>query len=301
MNFTSEEPSGNKISFLDVQLTTTHDGITHELYQKPTHSGKYLPYSSHCEERIKWNIAKSETRRILSLCSHKGLAWPHLENLRLNLIASGYPSEKVTTTILKQIESPPNSPADTTTNWDNSYILRVPYCNEATTRMLRNKLKKSHLPIKLVTTSGSSIADVVKRQLKQRVAASEPCDCILHEHGIPCNNSHVVYQATCQHCQKRYIGQTGRPLLQRLGEHENSTRMGNDKTPLGEHLSEEHPENVLGEPARGRRNWESFLQNYKVEVIGRSRDTLGTYILENQEIKTNAPELNTQLGNGYVY
>jgi len=110
-----------------------------------------------------------------------------------------------------------------------------------------------------------------------------------------------VYRATCLHCDKTYIGETGRPLLHRLREHENSSRMGNTKTPLGEHLATDHPDRVLGEDSRGRRDWHSFLSNYKVDVMGRSVDTLGTCILEDQQIKKNQPELNTQLGNGYVY
>ena len=77
--------------------------------------------------------------------------------------------------------------------------------------------------------------------------------------------------------------------------------MGNDRTPLGEHMAQEHPEILPGERARGRRDWETFFQSYKVEVMGRGVDTLGTYILEDHTIKNNNPELNTQHGNGYVF
>ena len=82
MNFTSENAVNNQLSFLDVALTLSGHNISHELHQKPTHSGKYLSYTAHCEERIKWNIVRSETRRIISLCSDISLAWPHLDKLR---------------------------------------------------------------------------------------------------------------------------------------------------------------------------------------------------------------------------
>ena len=85
MNFTSENAVNNQLRFLDAALTLSGHNISHELYQKLTHSGNYVSYTAHCEERIKWNIVRSETRRIISLCSDISLAWPHLDKLRRNL------------------------------------------------------------------------------------------------------------------------------------------------------------------------------------------------------------------------
>ena len=172
MNFTSENAVNNQLSFLDVVLTLSGHSIFHELYQKPTHSEKYLSYTANCEQRIKWNIVFSETRRIISLCSDISLAWLHLDKLRQNLTNSGYPKEKVTFTILQQVRDlqQDHQPKPTPTRaWKDHYILRVPYCNEATTQILRAKIKKSHLPIKLVTTSGKTVGDVVKRSLTNQV------------------------------------------------------------------------------------------------------------------------------------
>ena len=165
MNFTAENAINNKLSFLDTLISTDGENLSHELFQKPTHSGRYLPFTAHCESRIKWNIVRSETRRIIELCSSKDLAWPHLENLRDNLTASGYPKHKVTTTILRLMEGR-DSPRLQTPNpdsWENSFILKVPYCSESSTRILRTRIKKSKLPIKLVTQSGTTVANLVKR------------------------------------------------------------------------------------------------------------------------------------------
>ena len=74
MIFRMEEAEQNTVNFLDLIITLTNKGFFHQLFQKPTHSGKYLPYSSHCEMRIKWNIVITETMRILSLYSDVDLA-----------------------------------------------------------------------------------------------------------------------------------------------------------------------------------------------------------------------------------
>eukprot|EP00116_Pleurobrachia_bachei_P002342 sb/3462604/ len=194
MNFTAEKAINNKLSFLDTLISTDGENLSHELFQKATHSGRYLPFTAHCESRIKWNIVRSETRRIIELGSSKELTWPHLENLRDNLTASGYPKHKVTTTILRLMEDR-DSPRFQTPNsdtWENSYILKVPYCNEASSRILRTRIKKSKLPIKLVTQSGTTVANLVKRHLKTRTAPERDCTCHLHQNDINCRERYVV-------------------------------------------------------------------------------------------------------------
>eukprot|EP00116_Pleurobrachia_bachei_P002151 sb/3462413/ len=179
LRFTMEEPSHRRISFLDTLITITDEGkIQHQLYQKETHSGMYLPYNSHCETKTKLNIVTTEARRILRLCSSKELAWPHLETLRHNLIKSGYPQEHVTITITREaarhtltphthVTQPPTTtpplpptfppgpnqptqpaPSDT----DPKFILKIPYVNEALTRKIRTTTARSGIPIRVVTT-----------------------------------------------------------------------------------------------------------------------------------------------------
>ena len=147
--------------------------------------------------------------------------------------------------------------------------------------------------------SGTTVADLVKRQLKTRVAPEKDCTCALHENDINCRERYSVYQATCTHCNDRYIGMTARTVISRMNDHEGSTRLGNRRTPLGEHLLDEHPHLISGNS--GTREWNTFLNNFNVEIVGRSRDTLGTYLLEDHLIKRLRPELNTQSGNGYSF
>eukprot|EP00116_Pleurobrachia_bachei_P013717 sb/3473979/ len=72
------------------------------------------------------------------------------------------------------------------------------------------------------------------------------CTCHLHQNDINVRERYVVYQVTCTSCDNMYIGETTRPVISRMREHESSTRLGNRRTPLGEHLLDEHPHLVSG-------------------------------------------------------
>ena len=103
--FTLEKEENNTIVFLDLKVIRTSETFEFEFYQKPTHSGKYMDYYSHCPERTKHNIVTTETRRIMSNCSKQDFIWKHLEKLRTttNLISSNYPPILVSKLIANEV------------------------------------------------------------------------------------------------------------------------------------------------------------------------------------------------------
>ena len=105
--FTVEHSTLGRLSFLDLLIEIRHGELSYELFQKPTHSGQYLHFASHCPLLIKTksNIVASESKRILELCSSMNRAWPHLEKLRSNLVTSGYPVELVSIIIAREARS----------------------------------------------------------------------------------------------------------------------------------------------------------------------------------------------------
>ena len=57
----------------------------------------------------------------------------------------------------------------------------------------------------------------------------------------PSTRSGVIYQIPCRDCDKSYIGQTGRTLLQRIKEHQRAVKtMNTDNSALAEHAWNEH-------------------------------------------------------------
>ena len=321
IQFTREEastgPHGEQqLSFLDLLVRTTNndDGLSStlefELYQKDTHSGRYLHFSSHCEAIIKLNLIRTEARRILNRCSSKKLAFPHLERLRSNLIMSGYPNGRVSVTIAEELgkgnsntpaptaPSVPHPPTDT-----ECFILKTPYTNEGALRKIRKAIRTSGLPIKLVTTSGTTVGSMVKRSFIASKTTNN-CTCKLHQHNVPCDISHVVYSATCKSCDKQYIGATARPLKHRIQEHESAVRLGQvEKSALGEHSTLHHIELGPGETKRSRgvRDFDKLFELYDIKVLTHNRDALATFLSESLQISLNKPDLNRMKENGFIF
>ena len=72
LRFTVERELNKNINFLLLDLTIKREDelqMQYEFYQKPTHSGKYMNYDSHCAQRTKLNIIVSETKRVWENCS----------------------------------------------------------------------------------------------------------------------------------------------------------------------------------------------------------------------------------------
>ena len=287
-----ETPGSTELSFLDTLVRTKSNGaLEWELYQKPTHCGSYLNYNSHCEERIKINIVRTEARRVLRRCSSRELALPHLEKLRSNLYNSGYPWVKVSNIISSVLNSIPTQTQVTERDPEETFSLIVPYTNEAALRKIRNVVKKSKIPIRVSTKSGTKIGSMVKRNLAKKPTSA--CNCKIHDQDLNCEDTHVVYKASCRSCNVDYIGVTTRPLKQRLGEHETAVRTGqSDKSALSEHCLNSHEEEDGMTGDKGRRNWEKFFDRFDVKVIRRTRDTLGARLAESQEISRCRPTLN---------
>jgi hypothetical protein len=49
-----------------------------------------------------------------------------------------------------------------------------------------------------------------------------------------------VYQLTCHDCNRKYTGQTGRPLYVRFQEHFGDFKHGNGKSKFAQHLTDKH-------------------------------------------------------------
>ena len=312
VRFTKEEATMNKhgereISFLDLKIRTSNqDGISHlewELFQKPTNSGTYLNFISHCPRTTKMNIIRTEAHRILNRCSSLTLALPHLEKLRENLVRSGYPALKVSMEITKEMARPDTR---NTTNSgssppaDQQYVLKIPYTNEMALRQVKRAVKSSELPIRVVPSSGKTVANICKNTYRRR--NTPDCDCTLHQHGINCRIRHAVYRATCKLCHDEctYVGATNRPLMGRINEHEAATRLGHtDASSVAEHANFKHFEHLRGD--RGRREYENFFNMFDFDIVNKCTDPIDTYLREHRAIIKLKPSLNRMADNGWIH
>ena len=295
VQFESTIQDENKtIIFLDLKIKIENDlTLSHEFYQKPTHSGKFLNFTSHTPMQTKINIVVSESRRILKNCSKKEKAYEYLHKFRTQLLNSDYPIEFINTHITTALENPVPTPKNNnsqSTLDEKQYILKCPYVSEPFTRIIKKHVKKSGINAKVVVSSGTTLK-------KMSLKPSQKCTCSSCNNGIPCTMRDFVYEATCIKCNKneeyngKYIGVSGRPGNKRYEEHSQSVRSKNDRTSIGQHVLQKH-----------KRIRNPKIENiFKFKVLKNCKDTLQAFLAEDHYIKELKPSLNNNFGNGFSY
>ena len=82
IQFTKEIEASGSLAFLDVFLHREADGsFSTNVYRKPTHTGRYLPYTSHHPTAQKLSIARtlhSRTDNIINKPEHKLAEFNHI-------------------------------------------------------------------------------------------------------------------------------------------------------------------------------------------------------------------------------
>ena len=300
VNFTSELQEDRKLIFLDLTIELKENNeISFTHYQKPTASGRYLHYDSHCSLVTKTNIIRSETRRIFHNCKYKDDSWAYLEKLKTHLIAnSGYPKEVVTKHMLQALErlevltsSTPREPRP-----EPDLILRIPYINESFTRRVNSSIKQPGINARVVTQAGKAVRSIISTPSKDEI-----CECELCKADLNCTTRHYVYKAKCKKCGDLYIGASRRPIRGRINEHESSFRLNNSRTTLGYHAAEHRrADDPQYTPISGKRDLAKFFENFEFSISEQCKDTLDTFIREGLAIQRTKPKINNMCGNGFT-
>lgn len=180
MKFTYNIEEEGKIVFLDMLVKRKRGLITYELFQKATHSGTYLDYTSHCPIVTKINIIRNETRRIVQNCMEREEAYPHLEKLRENLLNSNYPLHIIEKYISKSIYEIDHN-VKPTPKVPHDFMYKIPYVSETFTKKIKRVTNNSGFNISVVVQSGMPLQSLL------RSGQINKCECISCLAGIPCN------------------------------------------------------------------------------------------------------------------
>lgn len=104
---------------------------------------------------------------------------------------------------------------------DNRLCIKVPYINEYEKRKIL-KLRKDHglqEYVKVVFVTSQPLKLSLRTQKETRMC-NKPCiSCRTAKKMGQCQSKNVVYEITCNICQKVYIGETGRTIQQRILQH----------------------------------------------------------------------------------
>ena len=266
LEYTIEYPKADgSIAFLDILI---HANKSTSIYRKPTNTNLYIHYSSSASMSSKESTVRTLTRRAFKLCSPQHLAdeLSHLEN---TFLSNGYPLQKVRDliqNILKRLkntrQSQPPKPSD------HNLLASFPYDNS-----YASSIKKALAKYDIGTTFQSN------HTLKSLLTHTKtPTPSHIQQN--------VIYKIPCDDCEAFYIGQTCRPLIKRIKEHEVCNRLnnfidsstGNIKNAPAKH-SHEHGHNIA---------WKSTT------IIASCDHCSQLDLLEHTAITTMKPSMNIQ-------
>ena len=95
VNFTKELESKGTLSFLDVAVIRKTDGtLSADMYRKPTHTGRYLSFSSHHPLNQKLSIVRTLYSRANNIISDENKKIQEFHHVSDILKSNGFPSHK---------------------------------------------------------------------------------------------------------------------------------------------------------------------------------------------------------------
>jgi hypothetical protein len=216
--FTMEKEVDGRLSFLDVLVIRNSSGISTTVYRKPTHTDRYLHFSSCQPLSHKASVVDTLLHRAFSVPSSECLQQKELSLVRRALLLNGYPSRFLTsriTTVRNRLASshrPPSQPNSEPKK--RIFLPYLPKVSEGLSRIIRkHNLIASFLPGQRISSFFPKVKDPVSIN------------------DVP----GVVYSIPCSDCNLEYIGETGRRLRTRVREHVSDCRSSKLSTALSEH------------------------------------------------------------------
>ena len=202
ISFTMESEVDNCLPFLDVLVKRTPTEFITSVYRKPTFTGQYINFLSHCGKKRKINLIKTLCHRAVSICSPSTLD-DEIAKITDILRSNGYPQELVVKTIQVHREK----------------LATPKICGP----------QRCPVPIKLpfLGPTSSKYERELKVMTRQCFYSAEPrviftskpiLSHVLKDHIPAKDTSLVIYQFEC-YCESNYVGKTKRRLTDRMKEH----------------------------------------------------------------------------------
>ena len=260
IQFTLEIEAQAQLPFLDVLILRNPDkSIDTTVFRKPTHTNKYLDFSSHHPIAHKTAVVRTLIHRANTIPSTAPSKTEEQQTVVKSLELNGYPKKAIER--MSQPRQPHLLNPDTTTT--NPQFASIPYV-QGTSEAIRRIL--APLGVKTSFQPTNTLRNMLVH----------PKDPIPTE-----KKSGVVYRIPCGSCPQTYIGQTGRTLEQRLKEHKKAVRDENITTSaLAEHVQK------TGHP----------IEWTQTEVVHTCNRTVKRCLLESWTIQKEPSPLNREIG-----
>ena len=272
IQFTLEVPKTSEpINFLDISIFIVENSIRHTWYSKNSHSEITLKPDTWLPKHVKFNFVKNSVRQVADRCSDTEMKSLALNKLNNRLSKNGFTSvnfEKILNS--KRKPRPAKS--------DNVIFLKTLFINDRFTKKVNNILKKYNFPVKVVSKPNSKLSHCFNNRKIDKHDHCSLCDSLPNKYC--CDVRYVVYKATCNLCNKFYIGETCRPLYLRLNEHRRCIKNRDRNSALADHILNEHSGVNL------------TFDDFRLHIISKFSNPVETRIGEARSITTLKPEIN---------
>jgi hypothetical protein len=219
IQFTCETETNETLQFLDTEVHRNDDfTFSHRVYRKPTHTDRYLHYSSYHHKSQKISVIDSLAYRAYRICDSESIK-TELEYITKVLRRNGYPTLLIRkrTQIMEQKTNQPNNNAPTQ---DDTQRFILPYSGQMITGRFTHFLRRK-TNLKFGYTPGVKLRQLLSTHKDKRPSTTSG-----------------IYRLPCGNCTATYIGQTGRNIGQRMKEHERDIRNNKDTSAVAQHIND---------------------------------------------------------------
>ncbi|OXA49049.1 hypothetical protein Fcan01_16401 [Folsomia candida] len=223
IQFTYEEEENGQISFLDVTLIRDEENqLRRKVFRKATHTGRYLNYSSYHHPSHKISVIDALLYRAFIISDPEYLE-EEIQHVRTHLLSNNFPN----TLIQSRIQRMRSRRGDA--NEDDKPRIILPYMSPVThhlTNFLRRKLNCDfgYIPGRKI---GNKICSHKQKEVPPKIG---------------------IYKISCD-CGSSYIGETSRPMEERIKEHERDLTKKNTKSAIATHIIENNNHRIQTESA----------------------------------------------------
>ncbi|KFD50671.1 hypothetical protein M513_08478 [Trichuris suis] len=194
ISFTIEKETRGRLPFLDALVIRSKNRLKTTVYRKPTHSDRYLHFSSHHPRSVFTGIIRGMVDRALSMCDAEFLEG-ELRYINRTLFSNGYPNNLVSSVIRRMTNTP-------TVSRQKEYgpVMVLPYYTGI--GELFKRLRKT-LGFTVYFKTSCSLRTFLRNDKIKVPADKRPG---------------VVYKITCGR-NASYVGETGNTLSHRFNQH----------------------------------------------------------------------------------
>lgn len=271
--------------YLNTEIRVDSDGsINSRMYRKEQKKMLTLNASSHHPEQVKEHTVRNMYSTAENISSNEENTKHSIRMVDELLLNNGYKA-KVLETMKKKKKRKTNKDPRRTHNF--STTLKIPHLSDQCTAEIKKAARDCFLPIKVVTTPGKKLGDILTSS-KPRDGLKCPnlkCRCCDALTDGKCTTSNLVYKLTCtvDGCDKQYIGETGRPLYKRYDEHYRTANNPEcesykNKT-IAKHYKESHP---------------NIKPGFNIDIVEQASSTKNRKIKEARIILKEKPDLNNR-------